>query len=74
VIGDTLSPVSTGGLIDRAAVWVAPPKLAEIVAEATAETPVVFTANVAVVEPPVTNTYDGTVAAELLDARFTMAP
>jgi hypothetical protein len=66
--------VSTGGLIVRAAVWVALPRVAEIVTAVVAPTPTVVTLNVAVVAPAATVTLAGTVAAALLPDKLTTVP
>ena len=73
-VGLSLRLNSPGGLMVRVAVWFTPLKLPVIVALVVAETAVVVTVKVPLVEPAATVTDAGTVALVLLDDKATDVP
>ena len=74
LVGERLTLMELGGLIERAAVLVPPSSVAVTVAVALAETAVVPIVNVAVVAPAATVTEAGTVQAARLLVSATTAP
>ena len=73
-VGETATVETAGEFTVRVAVAVAPPNAAVITGDDVADTGVVFTVNVAVLEPAATVTVAGTVAVVRLELRLTTAP